>query len=66
MILVRLSKTARPSRTASAIDAKESSARIIRAASFATSVPVMPIATPTFACAERGGHASQGVDTKTR
>jgi len=44
-----LSKMTRPSRTASTIVAKLSSARIILAASFVTSVPVTPIAMPMSA-----------------
>ena len=44
-----LSKMARPSRTACTMVAKLSSARIILAASFVTSVPVMPMATPMSA-----------------
>ena len=52
--LRRLSYTARPSFTALTIVAKLSSARIILAASLATSVPVMPIATPTLACFSAG------------
>ncbi len=44
-----LSKMPRPSRTAATMVAKLSSARIIRAASLATSVPVMPMATPMSA-----------------
>ena len=44
-----LSKMPRPSRTASTMVAKLSSARIIFAASFVTSVPVIPIAMPISA-----------------
>ena len=44
-----LSKMPRPSRTAATMVAKLSSARIILAASFVTSVPVRPIATPMSA-----------------
>ena len=44
-----LAKIARPSRTAATIVAKLSSARIMSAASFVTSVPVTPIATPMSA-----------------
>ena len=44
-----LSKMPRPSRTASTMVAKLSSARIILAASFVTSVPVTPIAMPMSA-----------------
>ena len=41
--------TPRPSSTAATIDVKLSSVRVISAASFVTSVPVMPIATPMSA-----------------
>ena len=44
-----LAKIERPSRTAGTIVAKLSSARIMLAASFVTSVPVMPMATPMSA-----------------
>ena len=44
-----LSKMMRPWRTAATIVAKLSSARIIFAASFVTSVPVIPMATPMSA-----------------
>ena len=44
-----LAKIPRPSRIAATIVAKLSSARIMSAASFVTSVPVMPIATPMSA-----------------
>jgi hypothetical protein len=44
-----LAKIPRPSRTAATIVAKLSSARIIFAASFDTSVPVIPIAMPMSA-----------------
>ena len=44
-----LSKMPRPSRTAETMVEKLSSARIIFADSFVTSVPVMPIATPISA-----------------
>ena len=47
-------RCARPSRTASTMVAKLSSARIILAASLATSVPVMPIATPMSAAFSAG------------
>ena len=46
---MRLSYRARPPSTACTIVAKLSSVRIITAASFETSVPVMPIATPMSA-----------------
>ena len=42
-------KMARPSSTAATIDAKLSSASTMSAASFDTSVPVMPMATPMSA-----------------
>ena len=44
----------RPSRTASTIVAKLSSVRVISAAPFATSVPVMPIAQPMSAALSAG------------
>ena len=47
-------KIARPSRTAATIVAKLSSARTMSAASFVTSVPVMPIATPMSAAFSAG------------
>src|SRR5215207_6796877 len=49
-----LAKMPRPSRTARTIVAKLSSARIIFAASFVTSVPVMPMATPMSALLRAG------------
>ena len=49
-----LAKIPRPSRTALTIVAKLSSARIMSAASLATSVPVMPIATPMSAALSAG------------
>ncbi len=49
MALRRLSYTVRPSSTAAATEAKLSSASTISAASLAASVPLWPIATPTFA-----------------
>mmetsp|Transcript_24308 Transcript_24308/g.69834 ORF Transcript_24308/g.69834 Transcript_24308/m.69834 type:complete len:295 (+) Transcript_24308:866-1750(+) len=45
---------ARPSSTAATMVAKLSSARIMSAASLATSVPAMPIATPMDACCSAG------------
>ena len=48
-------KIARPSSTAVTIDAKLSSVRTMSAASFVTSVPVMPMATPMSAVLERRG-----------
>ena len=48
------SKILRPRSTAFMIVAKLSSASTIAAASFATSVPVIPIATPTSACLSAG------------
>jgi hypothetical protein len=47
-------KIPRPSRTAETIVAKLSSARIMFAASFATSVPAIPIATPMSAALRAG------------
>ena len=49
MAFLRLSYTARPARTASAMVAKLSSASTISAASFAASLPLPPIAMPTSA-----------------
>ena len=49
-----LAKIERPSSTAATIDAKLSSVRIMSAAPFATSVPVMPIATPMSAAFSAG------------
>ncbi|MNL45832.1 hypothetical protein D3C87_1685080 [compost metagenome] len=49
-----LSYTFRPSRTAVTIVEKLSSSRIISAASFATSVPVIPMAIPMFAAFNDG------------
>ena len=49
-----LAKIPRPSRMAPTIVAKLSSARIMSAASLATSVPVMPIATPMSAALSAG------------
>ena len=54
MYFLRLSYSPRPSSTALTIVAKSSSVRIITAASFETSVPVMPIATPMSACLRAG------------
>ena len=54
MNFVRLSKTLRPSSTAASIEAKLSSVRIMSAAPLATSVPVMPMATPMSACLSAG------------
>ncbi len=47
-------KMARPSSTAATIDAKLSSIRIMSAASFETSVPLTPIATPMSAALSAG------------
>ena len=47
-------KIARPSSTAATIDAKLSSASTMSAASFDTSVPVIPIATPMSAVRSAG------------
>ena len=44
-----LLKTPRPSSTAATIEAKLSSVSVIAAASFVTSVPVIPMATPMSA-----------------
>ena len=55
MNLVRLSKTPRPSSTAASMEAKLSSVSTMSAASLATSVPVMPMATPMSAWRERRG-----------
>ena len=49
-----LSNTHLPSSTAATIEAKLSSVKTISADSFATSVPVIPIATPIFACFNAG------------
>ena len=49
-----LAKIARPSSTAATIVAKLSSASTMSAASFETSVPVMPIATPMSAVFSAG------------
>ena len=49
-----LSSTPRPSRTASTMVAKWSSARIMRAASLVTSVPATPMATPMSAAFSAG------------
>ena len=49
-----LSKMPRPSRTAATMVEKLSSARIILADSFVTSVPVMPMATPMSAVLTAG------------
>mmetsp|Transcript_8751 Transcript_8751/g.16115 ORF Transcript_8751/g.16115 Transcript_8751/m.16115 type:complete len:241 (-) Transcript_8751:834-1556(-) len=53
-IFRRLSQTTRPSRTATTMVAKLSSARIISEASRATSVPSLPIATPMSAALRAG------------
>jgi hypothetical protein len=49
-----LAKTPRPSSTAATMEAKLSSVSIIAAASLATSVPVIPIATPMSAFLRAG------------
>ncbi len=54
MVFFRLSYTRRPSRTALAMVAKLSSVSTISAASLVTSVPLIPIATPTSACFNAG------------
>ena len=54
MNLMRLSKTPRPSSTAASMEAKSSSVSTMSAASLATSVPVMPMATPMSACLRAG------------
>ena len=54
MVFFRLSYTRRPSRTALAMVAKLSSVSTISAASLVTSVPLIPIATPTSACFSAG------------
>ena len=60
-----LSKIARPSLTALTIDAKLSSVKIISAASFATSVPVIPIAIPMFAFFKAGASLTPSPVTAT-
>ncbi len=55
MVFFRLSYTRRPSRTALAMVAKLSSVSTISAASLVTSVPLIPIATPTSACFNNAG-----------
>ena len=47
-------KIARPTSTAATIDAKLSSARTMSAASLATSVPAIPMATPMSALFKAG------------
>ena len=60
-----LSKIARPSLTALTIEAKLSSVKIISAASFATSVPVIPIAIPIFAFFKAGASLTPSPVTAT-
>ncbi len=54
MNLTRLSKTPRPSSTAASMVAKLSSVSTMSAASLATSVPSLPMATPMSACLRAG------------
>ncbi len=54
MNLVRLSKTPRSSSTAASMEAKLPSVSIMSAASFDTSVPVIPMAVPMSACLSAG------------
>mmetsp|Transcript_105942 Transcript_105942/g.257362 ORF Transcript_105942/g.257362 Transcript_105942/m.257362 type:complete len:248 (-) Transcript_105942:2817-3560(-) len=61
----RLSKIRRPSSTPFTIEAKLSSRRIMSAASFETSVPAMPIATPMLAFLSAGASLTPSPVTAT-
>ena len=65
MNFLMLAYTARPSSTALTMEAKLSSARTMSAASFATSVPAIPIATPMSAFFSAGASFTPSPVTAT-